>query len=433
MDNLKNIANLIMDEAKKYGVEYASCAVSLKKTKEFNVEVGEFTLLRTLFDESVGITIYKDKKHGLASVNSLEMDNVLQAFKDACIAAESSDPDEAWEIDKSGNKMTFTDGPLECDTDKLFMRSKELLDDINQRYPKLLVENLISDHSVIDSIYMNTYGNEYESHRGYYGFYVGYAGHEGEQSSHSYGSAANLHDLDTPFIELNIIDKELADTEKQAVTVALEDKFTGTVIFTPDCAADVIFGTIMANFVSDSGLIDDTSIWKDKLGEKVADPRIGFKLAPHDSRIINGQNFTGEGYLTEDYDVIEDGILKSFCLSQYGANKTGRKRSPNTSSAIICKAGEKSLEDIIKSVEKGIIIGRFSGGRPGANGEFSGIAKNAFLIENGEVTKALSETMISDNLPEMLFRLRDVSLDVKENGMGSVPYYAFDGITISGK
>ena len=107
--------------------------------------------------------------------------------------------------------------------------------------------------------------------------------------------------------------------------------------------------------------------------------------------------------------------------------------SPNTSDAVIAEAGDTPLEELIAGIEKGIIVGRFSGGQPGANGEFSGIAKNAFLIENGRIGEALSEAMISANLLEMLFRLRGISRETLDCGTSSVPYMAFDGITISGK
>lgn len=433
MENLKDIAAFILDETKKYDVDFASCAVAEKALKELNVEVTEFSLLRTLFNQSAGVTVYKNKKRGSVAVNSFDMDELRQVVKDACLAAESSEPDECWQINDSGETGTFTSGPLECDTDKLFDRTKELLDDIARDHKKIHLEGITSDHSYSHSVYMNTFGNCYETKRGSYGYGVSYSGKEGESTSHIYGSGCKLNNLDKPFIECALTKKELSDTEKQAITFPLEEKFLGTAVFTPDTVMDIVFDTILGKFVSDTSLIEDTSIWKNKLGEKVCDNRLTLRLAPHDSRIILGQEYTGEGFISEDFDVIKDGVLQSFCLSQYAANKTGRKRSPNTSSAIICPPGEKSLDEIIKGIEKGIIVGRFSGGSPGANGEFSGIAKNAFLIENGEITKAISETMISDNLSDMLFRLRDISKEVYEDGRCSCPYLAFDGVTISGK
>ena len=76
---------------------------------------------------------------------------------------------------------------------------------------------------------------------------------------------------------------------------------------------------------------------------------------------------------------------------------------------------------------------RFSGGAPAPSGEYSGVAKNAFLIEHGKVTCALTETMISGCVPDMLNNIRAVSSDLLKDGSVSLPYIAFDGVTISGK
>jgi PmbA protein len=120
-------------------------------------------------------------------------------------------------------------------------------------------------------------------------------------------------------------------------------------------------------------------------------------------------------------------------LSQYVANKTGNVRAKNSSFAMVIKNGETPLEDIIKSIDKGIIIGRFSGGNPGTNGEFSGVAKNGFFIENGKISRAISETMISGNLASMLNDLVAISKEMLVDGTVVAPYMAFDGITVSGK
>ena len=121
--------------------------------------------------------------------------------------------------------------------------------------------------------------------------------------------------------------------------------------------------------------------------------------------------------------LIEAGVLKNFSLSRYGASKTGLKRSANSGSTMVFGNGDTPLEELIAGVEKGILLGRFSGGEPGPAGDLSGVAKNSFLIENGKVTKPLSEVMIAGNLGDMLrdtegsqpgarkFRLLAVTLD----------------------
>ena len=95
--------------------------------------------------------------------------------------------------------------------------------------------------------------------------------------------------------------------------------------------------------------------------------------------------------------------------------------------------GESSLEDILSGIDKGLVLNRFSGGQPGTNGDFSGVAKNSFLIENGKVTDAVSETMVSGNLAELLLQIRGISKERLCDGATVLPWIAFDGVTISGK
>lgn len=94
-------------------------------------------------------------------------------------------------------------------------------------------------------------------------------------------------------------------------------------------------------------------------------------------------------------------------------------------------AGKTSLEDMISDIEEGILIGRFSGGAPNSNGDFSGIAKNSFIIKDGKIAQPLSETMISGNLFDLTQEIYDTSAEVYQNGSFHFPYVATAGITIS--
>jgi len=433
METLKKIANKILEDAKAQGIDFAACVVSEGETQEFNVAAGEFSLMRTLFDKEISLSVYKDNKKGSVAMTGFDEDKLHGLVLDACAAAESSEPDEAWEIDNSGRHERFTAGALEGDLDKLFQRTKELVSDVKRDYPKILIEEGLSEYSRGKTVYANTFGTLYEVEKGNYEYELMFSGHDGDEGSSFNAAGVTMENLDTPFIELGMLRRDLEDAENQIHTETIDEKFVGTAVFTPTALGQVVFGTILGNYISDRPLIEGTSPWADKLGQKVCDERISLRLAPHDEKVVCGASFTGEGYLTEDFDVIKNGILKSFWIGQYGANKLGLKRSGNTSYNGIVEPGDKSLEEIIAGIDKGIVFGRFSGGSPAPSGEFSGVAKNSFLIENGKITKALSETMVSGNLTDMLFKLVDISSEVKEDGSSSSPYMAFDGLTISGK
>ncbi|WKW50209.1 metallopeptidase TldD-related protein [Rhodomicrobium lacus] len=55
-------------------------------------------------------------------------------------------------------------------------------------------------------------------------------------------------------------------------------------------------------------------------------------------------------------------------------------------------AGEKPVAELIGETKRGILLNRFPGGSVGHNLDFSGIAKNAFYIEDRKLQHPLSET-----------------------------------------
>jgi PmbA protein len=137
--------------------------------------------------------------------------------------------------------------------------------------------------------------------------------------------------------------------------------------------------------------------------------------------------------LAGDVTVIDHGVLKSFLVSRFGSKKTGIPRSLNYGGAYIIEPGDKSLEEIIASVDKGLLVGYLSCKNPDSSGEITGVAKNSFLIENGIIRYAVNETMISCNLLDILMNIRGISGEQVTNGYYKLPYIAFDGVVISGK
>ena len=433
MERMNQLAREILAEAGKLGADYAQCTVSESEKKEFNVDGGRFSLMRTLYNRNVVITVLKEQRKGTVQVNRFDPEAVVAAVRDAIAAAESGKPDPAWQYAEGPVEQDFTDGEPACDTDKLFMRTKELLENIGERHPRILMEQMITSHDAGTSVFMTSNGVTYRTRSGAYSFGLMYSAHEGEKSTSFYGSDVTLKTLDRPVIDCALIERELAMVESQLDPKPLEGKFTGPAVLAPYALAEIVLWTILGNFVSDSCLIDGTSIWKDKLGQHVADPAFSLSFETFSDDVVLPERYTGEGYPAENYDLIRDGRLVSFALSQYGANKTGGKRAGNSGTGMTVAPGNKTLDEIIAGIDRGILVMRFSGGEPAPSGEFSGVAKNSFLIENGKIACALSETMISGCVPEMLNRIRAISSDTLRDGSGSIPYIAFDGLTISGK
>ena len=235
--------------------------------------------------------------------------------------------------------------------------------------------------------------------------------------------------LDRPLMELDMMRRLLRDAEGDLTAAPVPEKFEGTLLVSPAFMGEFL-GTALGCYAGDYALISDTSIWKDKLGQKVASEGITLETRPLDERIVCGERFDINGFKSENGVILRDGVLESFCLSEYAARKTGRPRAANQSGAYFLRPGEKSPEELIAGIENGILINRFSGGQPGASGDFNGVAKNSFLIKDGRLVGAVTETMISGNFAALLQNLRGISRETACDGSTVLPWAAFDGVTV---
>ena len=95
--------------------------------------------------------------------------------------------------------------------------------------------------------------------------------------------------------------------------------------------------------------------------------------------------------------------------------------------------GDESLDAMIHDVKRGILLARFSGGSPSDNGDFSGVAKNSYLIEKGKIVRPVGETMIAGNVAALFKAVRAVSRESVDYGSAILPYMLAAGVSVSGK
>lgn len=430
---LEHYTRLGLDALKEGGADQARCVATRRVTREISAEAGEFSLYRTLFDDSVSyMAIDCDGRRGTLSQNSVDEDDIRAGAATCLASAQAASPDKDWQLAPALPIQTFDSGPHACDESKLFYRSQELLATIRDRFPTIMVESMTATHVSSESCANYSTGSRFFTRESLYGISILFSAHEGTKTSSFFGSGVQTYTLDRPFIEMGSLEADLIMVSEQIDTQPMDRAFEGTVLMVPDCFGDLLH-TVIGTFASDSVLIENTSLWKDKLGESVASPVLNVRIAPSHPDIVAGERFSAEGYLSEDFTFIENGILKQFCLSDYASRKTGLSRAPNQSTSFVVQGGDASVESIISSIERGILIGRVSGGQPSTNGDFSAVAKNAFLIEKGKIAHALNETMINGNLAELLLNVRALSSDIVKDGSSVLPWVAFDNVLISGK
>ncbi|HHY36023.1 MAG TPA: TldD/PmbA family protein [Firmicutes bacterium] len=415
----------------KAGADRAQCHVTRIEKHELNVMSGEMSLLRTTFDTQVKLIAIKDGKKGSTTINKSDPDSVVKGAREALAIAEAAVPDEANDIAEGQPAARFVSGSESPDRDNMHYRMKELLETARERYPALLMLQAFLDFTREDTYVVNSNGVDFSAVKGVYHCTAVFSAKEDGKVSSFNGTSVAMRDLGVPIIECGSTGRLMRETTEQIHTRPVPGKFTGDVIIAPDCLGDML--AFLDDSIRDRALISGTSVYKDSLNQLIASPLLSLHARPVSGEICDGYFITSDGYSAQNSTIVDRGFLRTFLLSLYGSRKTGRTRAVNDGGAYVVDPGETPLDEMVKSVDRGVLLVRFSGGYPNENGDFSGVAKNSYFIENGQVKYPISETMISGNLAECYKNIRAVSRECVNYGYAVFPWVAVSGVTISGK
>ena len=391
---MQEIVTYCIDSLLKNGLIKAQCQLQDIARHELSAKVDKISLFRTTYNTNLNLTgILNDKKISL-TINKIDKKSIAKSISRIKELALASVPDSANDISEKQPAKVFSTGQMSPQPDIMYEKLKEFLAYVAQTYPSIILEEVILEFAFAKRFFQNSNQVDYTSQNGVFNFSMLFASKEGKNSSSFNYSGFSSRVLDKEIKDYGSIDMLLRQSTQQVNPKSFKDKMLGEIIITPDCIGDFI-NFIITNFLSDYALITGNSIFKDKLNEAVADSRFSLHSKPISEKIANNYFFTNDGYEAQNSVIIEKGILKSFLLSLYGSKKTGKQKAVNEGGAYIIDEGDKSLQDMIKSIKRGILLCRFSGGNPSENGDFSGVAKNSYYIEDGEIKYPIKETMIA--------------------------------------
>jgi len=202
-----------------------------------------------------------------------------------------------------------------------------------------------------------------------------------------------------------------------------------------------------------------TSAFSGRIGERVASE---FCTVVDDGTIPNRRgslNIDDEGTPTSRTVLIEKGILRGYLQDRLNARLmkmeptgNGRRESfahspmPRMTNTFMLP-GESTREEIISSVRNGLYAVNFGGGQVDiTNGKFVFSASEAYLIEDGKVTRPVKGATLIGNGPDVLTRVTMVGNDLElDPGVGTcgkdgqsvpvgvgLPTIRIDAITVGG-
>lgn len=213
------------------------------------------------------------------------------------------------------------------------------------------------------------------------------------------------------------------------------------IIFKNLVFADILsaFGSIFDADQVQKGL----SLLKDKIGSVVASDLFTLVEDPFMEDGFNSRSFDDEGHKTIFKKIIDKGELKTYLYNLKTAIKDGVEstgngyRSSYKSSVTVAptnvyiEKGDKTLEDLISSIDKGIYIINVAGLHSGLNqvsGDYS-LSAYGYEIENGKIKRPVNQITIAGNFFETLMDIEAIGNDLRFN-MSSFGYIGSPSIKV---
>lgn len=257
-------------------------------------------------------------------------------------------------------------------------------------------------------------------------------------------------ELNPETITKKAIEKTLAGADPKTLNISGEFP----VILTPDASMGMFGGLffVLTSILQGDKASRGETPYADKIGEQVAAENFTLIDDPLATDLIMTAEFDGEGTPTQRTELIKDGILQTYYLDRYYANKLNMEsngkatrgglmegnpaKSPPSigSYNTIVEPGDSSYEEMIAETKEGFAIKSLMGIHMSdfSSGRFA-VTGAGWYIKNGEIKFPVQDISISGTIPQLL---KDIDLISKERAKGimsNMPYIRVSNLHIAAK
>ena len=215
------------------------------------------------------------------------------------------------------------------------------------------------------------------------------------------------------------IDKAKRSANAEAVepgryTVVLEPTAVGNLV-------QLITGAMSARAADEGRSLFSKQGGGTKLGMKVVDDRISLWSDPLDPEAPSA-TLTGEGLPVRKTVWIENGVVSNLSYDRYWAQRQGKEPTPFPGT-LRMSGGDQSLEELIASTDRGILVTRFwyIRGVDPRTILYTGLTRDGtFLIERGKVSRAVKNLRFNESPIFMLNNLLGLGRPERVNASESL-------------
>jgi len=248
-----------------------------------------------------------------------------------------------------------------------------------------------------------------------------------------------------PDIDMKKIKDELAQKLEWAKNIVPFEAGAYPVIFTPGEMTYILNPVVQS--LNGMAIQRKVSPWSDKLGQEILDSRVTLTDDGSLDNSWTSKPFDTEGTPTQRSILVESGRANDILLDRKVAAQLGKKSTGNASAMgpaanhLIMDAGDKTFDEMVKSIEYGMIIDGSMGawsGNPYA-GIVTGTISMGLKVVKGEIVGRVKDCMFTVNAFEHLAKhfmacsAEQEHVQTMAGAPALLPYVMLDEVVISAK
>ena len=441
-DNLRNIAQDMLDYAKQRGASAASADVSVGFGQTVTVRQGEVETIEYNRDKGLSVTVYLGQQRGNASTSDFSpqavRDTVDAALsiarytaKDDCSGLPDADmlardcPDldlyHPWDLPvEAAIELAKQCEQAALDADKRINNSEGAT--VNLHEAQFITANSLgfiggfptSRHSLSCAVIA---GEDDAMERDYW-----------------YAVSRDAHDL----MDARQVGRIAAERTVRRLNARQLNTMQVPVLFEAPIASSLLGSFVSA--VSGSSLYRKSSFLLDKMDQPIFAPHINIGDVPDIRKGLASSPFDDEGVQTHSRVIVENGVLRGYFLGSYSARKLGLHSTGNAGgnhNLILEPSGGQAdaldFAGLLKTMSRGLLVTELLGqGVNAVTGDYSRGAAG-FWIEHGEIQYPVQEITIAGNLKDMYRNIVAAGNDVLVQGSRQCGSILVEGLTIAGR
>jgi PmbA protein len=429
------LAEQVIAHALKGGAQQVSVSINESRNNDIEIRDEQIDRLTESNRNSLAVTLYVDKKYSSNSTNRLKKDELFK-FVDEAIAATrylAEDefrmlPDPSLYYTGGGSDLKMIDPALESvETTSKIDLAKAVLNEAFGKDERIISVSSFYSDSLSNRVLVTSNGFKGDSARSSINLSatVSVKSDTGRPSDYWYESALFFDKLKKTDIGKKALERTLKKMGPRKINsgkypMVVENRVAGN-LFSP-----------VYNALSGSSIYQKQSFLAGKKDQTIASKVMTIF---DDPAIVSGpgsRHFDGEGLALVRRPIVEEGVLRGYYIDTYYGKKLKMDPTSGSSTNVVFKLGDRNMEEMVKSMKKGILVTGFNGGNcNGSTGDFSyGI--EGYLVENGSIVHPVNEMNISGNMTQIWMNLAEAGNDIIEGSSFRVPSLIIDNVDFSG-